>query len=176
MSNKKCGKQKQQSQIDRKKYINTILYFLTYGNNQFLGKTKLNKLLYYFDFLTYKQSNSSATGDSYVHLDYGPVPENIDEILVEMKSKGLIDVETVILSNNGEKQKFTPNREPDKSVFSKDELELLDKLVDKFEMWPTDKIVDQTHLEAPWFYSEPYERVSYDYANDIDILETADVA
>jgi hypothetical protein len=37
--------------------------------------------------------------------------------------------------------------------------------------WSTDKIVSQTHLEAPWFYSKPYEIVDYAYSKDIDFFK-----
>ena len=58
----------------------------------------------------------------------------------------------------------------DESVFSPEQKELLKHICDEFGSWPTEKIVAQTHLEAPWFYSKPYEVVDYAYARDIDFF------
>ena len=52
----------------------------------------------------------------------------------------------------------------------KKEKELLERVCKKFKSWNTKKIIAQTHLEAPWFYSSPGENIRYKYAADIDII------
>ena len=39
-------------------------------------KTKLNKLLFYSDFINYYLNGTSISGAKYVHLPYGPVPDS----------------------------------------------------------------------------------------------------
>lgn len=158
--------------LNKEKYENAVLYFLKYCNNQYLGATKLNKLLYYLDFVSYRDRQQSITGDVYVHKQYGPVPSQIDGVLTELKEGKLIDVERIPYKG-GETFNYEAFADPDLSKFDEYEKNLLEKVCTEFSLWPTDKIVNQTHLEAPWFYSKPFEVVDYGYSKDIEFFSTA---
>ncbi|MDP3794878.1 MAG: Panacea domain-containing protein [Candidatus Sungbacteria bacterium] len=159
-------------ELNEQTYRNAVLYFIKYCNNEYLHATKLNKLLYYLDFIHFRDHGKSVTGDTYIHKGYGPVPSHVDEVLAKLKGEGTIDTETVP-HNDAEMINFELKDESrfDESVFSPEQKELLKKICDEFGNWPTDKIVAQTHLEAPWFYSKPYEIVDYGYAHDIDFFQ-----
>lgn len=160
-----------QANIDERLYKNAILYFVKYCNNQYLHATKLNKLLYYLDFISFRDHKKPVTGDIYIHQGYGPVPSRVDDILTELKSEGAIDADAISYKD-GELIQFEL-KDADKlneSVFSEEQKKLLKQICDEFGNWPTEKIVAQTHLEAPWFYSKPYEIVDYAYARDIDFF------
>lgn len=158
-------------QIDELLYKNAVLYFLKYCNNRYLGKTKLNKLLYYLDFISFRDHKKTVTGDVYIHQEYGPVPATVEEILTSLKTQGVIDAKA-IPHKDGEKIKFEikDSKFFDENVFSNQQKELLKKICDEFGAWTTDKIVTQTHLEAPWFFSKPLEIVDYKYSKDIDFF------
>ena len=156
--------------VDKNKYRNSILFFTKYCNNKYLGATKLNKLLYYLDFISYRDKGISVTGDFYIHKDYGPVPGNIDEILTNLNKEGDLNIELMDYGDRGTFQ-YTVKKDPDMSIFNKYENELLNNICKEFSLWPTEKIVNQTHLEAPWFYSKPYEIVDFNYAKDIEFFE-----
>lgn len=157
--------------INERLYKNAVLYFIKYCNNQYLHATKLNKLLYYLDFVHFRDHKKPVTGDVYIHQGYGPVPSQIDEVLTTLKSEGSIDTKAMPY-NDEEMINFSLKNEskPDESVFSQEQKKLLKQICDEFGNWPTEKIVAQTHLEAPWFYSKPYEIVDYGYARDIDFF------
>ena len=161
--------------MNTSKYQNAILYFIKYCNNQYLGATKLNKLLYYLDFISYRDRKKSVSGDSYLHLQYGPVPEHVDEILADLQKKKLLNIQRYSYKQN-DTFNFRLEREPDMNAFDKYEKDLLENICKEFELWNTEKIVNQTHLEAPWFYSKPYEKVDYEYAKDIEFFIEPDVA
>ena len=57
-----------------------------------------------------------------------------------------------------------------KKSFNEEEKVLLKNICKEFLDWSTDKIVEQTHLESPWFYSKPFEKVDYKYSSDIDFF------
>lgn len=155
--------------LNEDKYKNALIYFVSHCNNKWLGSTKLNKLMYYFDFVSYRDNGKSATGDSYTHLDKGPVPAHITQIIHQMKHAGQIDVEEVPYMD-GKKDRFSTSTKPDMDVFTDYESKLLQTICTTFKDWQTSKIVDQTHFESPWLYSEPYDEVDYEYAYDIDII------
>lgn len=164
--NSKMGK------INKEKYQNAVLYFVKYCNNQYLGATKLNKLLYYLDFIAFRDRKEPVTGDFYVHKQYGPVPAEIDEVLTEMKSQGSLEIQKVEYKD-GEIFRYSSRKDPDLSVFNGYEKGLLEKICQEFNLWPTEKIVNQTHLEAPWFYSKPFDVVDYKYSKDIEFFANA---
>ena len=113
----------------------------------------------------------AVTGDIYTHKEYGPVPSRVDEILAALKNEEVIDTETVGYKD-GEliRFEFKDPKKLDESVFLLQQKNLLKQICDEFGNWSTEKIVAQTHLEAPWFYSKPYETVDYAYARDIDFF------
>ena len=107
----------------------------------------------------------------YIHQEFGPVPSRVDEMLAALKNEGAIDTNAVDYKD-GEfiSFEFKNPKKLDESVFLPKQKELLKQICDEFGSWPTEKIVAQTHLEAPWFYSKPYEVVDYAYASDIDFF------
>ncbi len=157
--------------INESVYKNSVLYFMKYCNNQYFHATKLNKLLYYLDFVYFRDHKKSVTGDVYIHQGFGPVPSRVDEILAILKNEEAIDTSAVDYKD-GEliSFEFKDPKKLDESVFLQEQKKLLKQICDEFGNWSTDKIVAQTHLEAPWFYSKPYEVVDYAYARDIDFF------
>lgn len=156
--------------LNKDKYKNAILYFTKYCNNNFLGLTKLNKLLYYLDFISYRDRTKSVTNDRYIHKDYGPVPDSVDDIISNLVANGSLLVNSESWKDSV-KYKFEAKKEPNMKVFDSYEKNLLKKICDEFQLWPTEKIVNQTHLEAPWFYSKPFDIVNYEYASSVDPFE-----
>ncbi len=155
--------------LNKPKYKNAILYFIKYCNNQYLGDTKLNKLLYYLDFINYRDRKKSVTGDFYIHNHYGPTPASLSSILSEMQSSKEIEA-TEEAFRDSHTTSFVIKQNPDESVFINKEKKLLEVICREFIDWSTSKIVEQTHLEAPWFYSKPFEKVNYNYSSDIEFF------
>ena len=68
--------------IKKEKYINSLLYFISQCNNEKLGITKLNKLFYYLDFISYRDRGDSITGEKYIRLPMGPYASKlVDKII-----------------------------------------------------------------------------------------------
>jgi len=155
--------------LNKTKYRNAILYFIKYCNNKYLGATKLNKLLYYLDFINYRDRKDSVTGDFYIHNHYGPTPNEVNAIISEMLEKGDIEVKKDPFEDS-HSTSFKIKKDVDEKVFDKKEQELLKNICKEFSDWSTDQMVEQTHLESPWFYSKPFEKVDYKYSSDIDFF------
>jgi hypothetical protein len=54
------------------------------------SRTKLNKLLWYADFLAFKRQSISLSGAPYLRFQYGPVPEHYERLVAEVVSDGLV--------------------------------------------------------------------------------------
>ena len=80
---------KRQQRPDDEKLRELILYVSTlseYDPN--FGATKLNKLLFYTDFLAYQKFGSAITGQEYQALPQGPAPKRLKPIIERMKRAG----------------------------------------------------------------------------------------
>ncbi|MFA6269788.1 MAG: Panacea domain-containing protein [Candidatus Paceibacterota bacterium] len=164
------NKNKTMAELNKLKYRNAILYFIKYCNNKYLGATKLNKLLYYLDFINYRDRQMSVTGDFYIHNNYGPTPIEVERIISEMKDKEINIKEDPFENSRKISFELKKGVDVDETLFSEEEKELLKSICKEFSDWSTEKIVEQTHLESPWFYSKPFEKVDYKYSSDIDFF------
>lgn len=157
---------------NKEKYKNAILYFVEHCNNDYLGETKLNKLMYYLDFIYYRDNKTSVTGDEYTCLPYGPVPDHLNSMISELKRENSLGIESVSIPNyDKNKVKYIKKAQANLEVFSSKEIKLLKNITKEFCNYSTNKIVMQTHVEAPWFYAELYDKIDFNYANDIDFFE-----
>ena len=148
-------------QLDRNKYRQVILFLLnSQANNPWLGKVKLFKLLYFVDFDHYQEFKTPVAGDIYRKLAYGPVPETAQQILLEMKSAGLIDISKRQVGDY-EIHVYTPLALPGAGSFTASEIQVLEQVVAKWANHSTNSIVTATHGEAPWRAVNMGEEIPY---------------
>src|SRR5437899_1435794 len=64
-----------------------ILYIAEHSKrDDGFGKTKLNKILFYADFIAFAKLGHSVTGQEYRKMPYGPVPRDIESALDELRA------------------------------------------------------------------------------------------
>lgn len=151
----------------REKLINAIIYFAR--NTQNCGKTKLMKLLYFLDFIHFKQTGKSVTGMDYYAWDFGPVPVSVWEELTDGMDSDMR--EAIILSQKGDFQHIQAKKKFDDQFFSNRELNILERVAFIFRDAPTNEMVELTHLEnTPWSKTlkEKGDRTRIDYFLSID--------
>lgn len=136
-------------------------------------KTKMNKLLFYADFLMFKQSCFSISGVRYKAIEMGPVPSNFQSIFEYMANNNEIDICTTEFPNGyvGEQFKARHDRGFNAALFSATELETLEKVANAFKSTSTNDIVEISHLEQAW-KNNIKERgiISYEYAFELGVL------
>lgn len=131
-----------------------------------LFKTKLNKLLWYIDFLYFKENTISITGLRYVKGTFGPMIENKGYNRIPFYLDGLsISIEEI----ENDREIIVPNGEFDLSVFSEDELNIIDKVIQRFEKLNTNQISDLSHFEDAWINTSMGELISYEYADNLKL-------
>ncbi len=134
-------------------------------------KTKMNKLLFYADFLMFKQSCFSISGVRYKAIDMGPVPNNFQSIFEYLANKDEIDIYTTEFPNGytGEQFKARKDRPFKADLFSANELETLEKVSNVFKSTSTNDIIELSHLEEAWKKNEKNKSViSYEYAFELN--------
>lgn len=153
------------SKLSKEKIYNIILYF----SNQAVLKTKLLKEMFYTDFLYYKNNCKLITGLEYAKLPFGPVPDQFESILNECSKEKNIEYK-IDYNNQYESHNISAIKEFDSSIFNDDELEVLKKVKEKFKNYSSKEIVDFSHKEKAFTSVEFFEKISYDYAFNIESI------
>lgn len=148
-------------QFNQNKFENAVLFFLSKINNPFLGLTKLWKILYFADFDFYELNEKSITGATYKRFPYGPVPSKGEKVLKQMMEAGKIKI-SIIKTRKGEKYDFISHVEANKSIFSSNELEILDLTAQRFEKSNTAEMSHLSHIDIPYRATEDFGKIDYD--------------
>lgn len=130
-------------------------------------KTKMNKLLFYADFLRFKESCFSISGVRYKAIEMGPVPTNFQSIFEYLYNNGEVDIYTTEFPGGytGEQFKAKNDRPFRTELFSDEELKVLEKVATLFKSTSTGDIIELSHLEEAWKENQSEKRViSYEYA------------
>jgi putative zinc finger/helix-turn-helix YgiT family protein len=133
-------------------------------------KTKMNKLLFYADFLMFKQSCFSISGVRYHAINLGPVPHNFNSVFEYLVNQNEIDVQYIEFPQGYLGEKFISRKERpfNSELFSEKELETLNRIVDRFKNVSASEIVELSHKEPAWVQNEKDKRdISYKYAFDL---------
>lgn len=146
------------------KLQNAILFFCKGGQL----KTKLNKLLFYADFKHFKENAVSITGARYVHLPYGPVPNNYEFFFAAMTHSRQIEVDEVqVYQYFGDN--FVSTIEPDLSTFEPSELKVIAEVKELFKNYTATEIRNFSHEERGYQETHDHDLISYSFAQDLRI-------
>lgn len=133
-------------------------------------KTKMNKLLFYADFLMFKQSCFSISGVRYKAIDMGPVPNNFQSIFEYLANNDKIDIYTTEFPGGytGEQFKARKDRKFNAELFTDNELDTLERVATVFKETSTNDIIELSHLEEAWKKNVKSKSViSYEYAFEL---------
>lgn len=149
------------------KFTEMVVYF---SDKLSPFKTKMNKLLFYADFLMFKQSCFSISGVRYKAIDMGPVPNNFQSIFEYLANKDEIDICTTEFPNGytGEQFKSRKNRKFNSDLFSENELNTLEKVASVFKTTSTNDIIKLSHLEKRGRITKKKKVISYEFAFELN--------
>ncbi|MBI3955557.1 SocA family protein [Candidatus Gottesmanbacteria bacterium] len=153
--------------LNEMKYKNAVLYIAKHiGKGTIIGKKKLYKLFYFLDFDFFEKYDKPFTGDIYHKLPMGPAPSYLDAIIIDMRKKGLIKIA---------KQKNSPGyddsyvyqalTDPDLNQFTKEELHMLDRIIQLYGSKTGNELEKMTHKEAPYLAVREGEEIPLELAH-----------
>ncbi|MEQ9287686.1 MAG: DUF4065 domain-containing protein [Cyclobacteriaceae bacterium] len=155
---------------DYEKFTEMIVFF---AQEVPCYKTKMNKLLFYADFLLFRQQGHAMSGARYRAIPYGPVPNSFESIFESLAKEDVIDIRYQELPEGGQKQYLEGRKDRAfrKERFSEHELATLDKVKLRFKDTKPFEIVEISHQEKGWIENEPtHSFISYHYALDLKAL------
>jgi transcriptional regulator with XRE-family HTH domain len=138
-------------------------------------KTKMNKLLFYSDFLMFKKSSFSIGGLKYLASEMGPVPINFQSLFEFLSNRADIEMSTTELLQGytGEQFKTKVGRSFKSDLFTKDELEILKKVATVFKFTSNQDIIALSQLELAWRENKKHGGlISYEHAYNLHPLKS----
>jgi hypothetical protein len=138
-----------------------LVHYICYrADRADLGATKLNKTLWYADLWTYLMHGTSMTGEGYIKQQFGPVPKHILSSLEELQTEGKIAVRDAEFFRY-EKKEYIALKRPDLSLFSGEEISIVDELINMICRGHTARsISDKTH-DRIWELADIGEEIPY---------------
>jgi hypothetical protein len=127
------------------------------------GATKLNKLLYFSDFLAMSKLGSPITAVAYQHLQNGPAPRHLEEVRDDLVEKKALAVANIPLPYGGlTLVKTYALRNPDLSEFSGAEIDLINSLIKLHWNDNADMMSRQSHNYVGYKMTKMYETIPYE--------------
>jgi hypothetical protein len=143
------------------KLAELILYIskLSQDDNRF-GATKLNKILFFADFASYRKSRKPISDDVYQRLENGPAPEHLLPVRDRLVKKGYLAVQKVSYYGKTQERPVAL-RDPDLNLFKAGEIALIDSVVKAF--WEKDgtDVSLLSHDFVGWRVAKNGEEIPY---------------
>lgn len=123
--------------FDREKFRDLVHYVIAEAPNpKALGRTKLNKILFYSDMDAYLQFGAPISGEEYQKMEHGPMSVHEAEVVEELRRSEAIVVDQVsrydaLYNPRDAKWQYVSRRTPDLSRFSAREIKIVDTKIKK---------------------------------------------
>lgn len=128
------------------------------------GGLKLNKLLFYSDFLAYLTLGEPITGAEYFALPNGPAPRHKVGLWEKWKNAGDIAVRRQSSGFDSDREVTLALREPDLSRFKPEEVDLAYKVLRFCRKFTGNDLSFITHMFPGWKLRREKETIPYSIA------------
>ncbi|MCH8026959.1 MAG: SocA family protein [candidate division Zixibacteria bacterium] len=127
-----------------------------------VDRLKAVKLLYYIDKFSLLSTGRPVLGDTYIKMDFGPVPSSSYDII-----KGFPDSDDGICkfyqeaSSNNSYPLIKSKNNPNMDVFSKREIESIDNVLKEYGHRSGRELSDMSHKDCTWTKSKMGSPIDY---------------
>ncbi len=148
------------------KFRELLVYIATRSTDDpTFGSVKLNKVLYYSDFASYRLLGKPITGATYQKLREGPAPRELLECRSDLIASGTATIQLRPYFTRMQKTLvISPERVPDTEIFDPGELQLVDEVMDFFRGKTAREVSDLSHREPGWILATDRETIPYETA------------
>jgi hypothetical protein len=147
-------------EFNYEKFKDLVHYICHIADRDELGATKLNKILWYSDIISYINRGESMTGSAYIKRQFGPVPKDILTALEELSAEGKMLIRDIPFFGNM-KREYITLVEPDISRFDASEISLVANLThDICHHYTAESISEATH-DIIWKLADMEEEIPY---------------
>ena len=153
--------------LDLEKVENIISYIASKVKN--LTITSLNKYLWYIDMLSFNKRSVAITGLTYQNQKFGPtiVYKKYDELSLLDDKYQREDIET----ENGNTTKIISNENFNLDKINDSEKEIIDTIIKLLKNKKVTDISEMSHREDGWKKTKRLEKISFEYAMNLNIIK-----
>lgn len=135
-------------------------YVIARADRNKLGAVKLNKIMWFADLEAYRRQGRTITGQtSYEKRQYGPVPNNIVTSIRRLEQAEKITTRDVPTFNDGTRREYVWLKRPDVSMFSAEEVDILNSAIDWVCEKHTAKSISRLTHDVLWEQAELGEQI-----------------
>lgn len=138
-----------------------------------LGRVKLNKVPWYADTVAYALHGKSITGERYIKRQHGPVPARFMPAQRQLEKDGKIVQGTATIFNLT-KHEFTSIAEPDLSMFSAADMEIINQAIEHVCNQHTATSVSQETHNDIWKLAEIGEEIPLQTVFSAELAEVTE--
>ena len=129
--------------------------------------TKMNKLLFYADFLCYRRKGFGLTGLEYKAMPFGPVPCGWGRLYDSMPR---VQLNEHVFPDMTSGIQLSADSEPDMKLFDETETDVLREISGQFRRTNAGEISKISHEEAGWIENHELRKtIDYSYAFSLSL-------
>lgn len=147
--------------------LQAMVCYLVAAEGGSVCPTKLNKEMFYADFLHFRRHSHSISGLQYRAIQFGPVPEHFDTIYDNIA--GITKESVITLDNESIRLRLT--EECDSSSLSAEEIATLAHVSRLLRPMRTAEVVELSHAESAWQnYEQQHAFIPYNEAYSLKAM------
>lgn len=131
------------------------------ANDPRFGAVKLNKILFFSDFLSFANYDVPITGMEYQKLKHGPGPRRLLPVRERLVESGSLGIQALPLGS-GIQQRTVNLRAPNLEAFTAKEIALIDSVIETLEHRTAKMVSDLSHRMSGWKLALPGETIPYE--------------
>lgn len=139
-----------------------ILYIAQqFRGDEPFGKTKLNKILFYSDFIRYGQTGDPITNQKYQRETWGPVNRGVPPVLEKLIEAGDLEISRETYLGQPQKRPVAL-RDPNLELFSGAQIELVDEVIEALRDVTATDVSALSHRFPGWRATPAGEIIPYE--------------
>lgn len=146
--------------FDKRRAFQSVLYVANRLERRDFHK--IFKVLYFADVEHLNKYGRPITGDTYIAMEFGPVPSAIYDMFKAVRGDGNQGEDTPVLKNDivvRDRYYVEPIHDADTRMLSASDIEILDDALAKYGKLSWDEIVQQSHAYA-WKHTGLNDKIS----------------
>ena len=149
---------------DKAKFVELLLYLADrLQGDRAGGATKLNKAIFFAEFSHVRRHGTAISGCEFQRLEHGPAPRDLVPVRRQLVESGAAEVRVEDFLGR-EQHRLIPLRHPDLSVFTDEERETLDDVVDQLAGLTAQQVSALSHEEPGWRVTDDGDTIPYEAA------------
>lgn len=129
--------------------------------DRFFGAVKLNKILFYSDFIAYSTTGRPITGAEYSKQQFGPVATRSPSVKRALIKRRAVFEKDDPVPGGYEQKKLLALRQPVLSKFAAAEIAIVDRVIESLRDNSGADVSEMSHQYPGWKLAEMGEKIPY---------------